>query len=117
MRILLTVDPEIPVPLRFGRAAAMIVPIEWNEPFGIVFAETLSCGTPVISCPHGALPEIVAPGVEGFLEDSMDEACAAASGLRKIYRAAFRKRTEEKLSSAVIAARYVRLYEKRANRR
>ena len=42
-----------------GQAAALIVPIEWNEPFGIVFAEALACGTPVISCPRGALPEIV----------------------------------------------------------
>ncbi len=45
-----------------GEARAMIVPIQWNEPFGIVFAELLACGTPVISCPRGSLTEIVTAG-------------------------------------------------------
>ncbi len=45
-----------------GQAAAMIVPIEWNEPFGIVFAEALACGTPIISCPRGALAGDCAAG-------------------------------------------------------
>ena len=45
-----------------GEARAMVVPIQWDEPFGIVFAEALACGTPVISCPRGSLPEIVRPG-------------------------------------------------------
>src|SRR5262249_47761422 len=58
-----------------GQAAAMVVPIEWDEPFGIVFAEALACGTPVISCPRGALPEIVRPGTDGFLVTSVAEAC------------------------------------------
>jgi glycosyltransferase involved in cell wall biosynthesis len=96
-----------------GQAAAMIVPIEWNEPFGIVFAESLACGTPVISCPHGALPEIVRPGFEGFLVNSVDEACDAVANLDKIDRATCRKRAEEHFSAAVIALRYERLYEDR----
>ena len=45
-----------------GKALALIVPIEWEEPFGIVFIEALACGTPVITCPRGALPEIVRDG-------------------------------------------------------
>ena len=60
-----------------GQAAALIVPIEWNEPFGLVFAEALACGTAIISCPRGALPEIVQPGIEGFLVNSVQEACDA----------------------------------------
>src|SRR6266542_6451456 len=47
-----------------GQASAMLVPVQWEEPFGIVFAEALACGTPVISCPRGALPEIVREGRE-----------------------------------------------------
>ena len=62
-----------------GGAKAMIVPIQWNEPFGIVFAESLACGTPVISCPTGALPEIVRPGIEGFLIESIEEGCEAVA--------------------------------------
>ena len=93
-----------------GEAAAMIVPIEWNEPFGIVFAEALACGTPVISCPRGALPEIVRPGTDGFFVNSVEEACEAVSNLDKIDRAACRKRAEEFFSLPVITAQYERLY-------
>ena len=96
-----------------GQAAAMIVPIEWNEPFGIVFAEALACGAPVISCPRGALPEIVRPGVDGFLVNSVEEACDAVANLNKIDRAACRKRAEQCFSIPVIAAQYERLYEER----
>ena len=96
-----------------GQAAAMIVPIEWNEPFGIVFAEAMACGTPVISCPRGALPEIVVPGVTGFLVNSVEEAFDAVANLSKIDRAACRKRAEEHFSVSVIAAQYERLYEER----
>src|SRR5262249_24404718 len=71
-----------------GEAAAMIVPIEWNEPFGIVFTEALACGTPVISCGRGGLPEIVRPGIDGFLVNSVEEGCDAVINLHKIDRAA-----------------------------
>ena len=93
-----------------GQAAAMIVPIEWNEPFGIVFAEALACGTPVISCPRGALPEIVRPGLDGFLVNSVGEACEAVANLNKISRAVCRKRVEEHFSVSVIADQYEQLY-------
>jgi glycosyltransferase involved in cell wall biosynthesis len=96
-----------------GQAAAMIVPIEWNEPFGIVFAEALACGTPIISCPRGALPEIVRPGIEGFLVKSVEEACEAVASLPKIDRISCRKRVEECFSVPVIATQYERLYEDR----
>src|SRR5262249_30211189 len=93
-----------------GQAAALIVPIEWNEPFGIVFAEALACGTPVISCPRGALPEIVRHGTDGFLVDSIAQACDAVERLDKIDRAACRKRVEQLFSVPVITAQYERLY-------
>jgi glycosyltransferase involved in cell wall biosynthesis len=96
-----------------GQSAAMIVPIEWDEPFGIVFAEAMACGTPIISCPRGALPEIVRPGVEGFLVNTIEEACEAVSRLDQIDRIACRKRAEEAFSAPVIAKAYELLYRER----
>jgi glycosyltransferase involved in cell wall biosynthesis len=99
-----------------GQAAALIVPIEWNEPFGIVFAEALACGTPVISCPRGALPEIVRDGMDGFLASSVDEACNAVASLNKISRVVCRKRAEEYFSRSVISGQYEQLYVERTRR-
>ncbi|MEO1561223.1 MAG: glycosyltransferase [Cyanobacteria bacterium J06632_19] len=94
-----------------GKAAAMIVPIEWEEPFGIVFAEALACGTPVISCPRGALPEIVRNGIEGYLTNSIESAVAAIVNLPNINRRKCRQRVEECFSADVIVDRYEKLYQ------
>lgn len=93
-----------------GAAKAMVVPIRWNEPFGIVFAEALACGTPVISCPTGALPEIVRPGVEGFLIESIEEGCEAVGKIGTIDRAACRRRAVEHFSADAVVTRYLDLY-------
>jgi len=93
-----------------GRAAALLVPIRWDEPFGIVFAEALACGTPVISCPRGALPEIVRDGREGFLAETEDELVGAVGKLPAIDRAACRARVEEAFSAEVVVGRYQQLY-------
>lgn len=93
-----------------GQARAMLVPIQWNEPFGIVFAESLACGTPVISCPRGALPEIVRPGVDGFLINSIEEGCEAVAGAGALDRAACRRQAEEHFSPGAVVARYLDLY-------
>jgi glycosyltransferase involved in cell wall biosynthesis len=93
-----------------GQAAAMIVPIEWSEPFGIVFAEALACGTPVISCTRGALPEIVRQGIDGYLINSIEEACQAVRDLNKIDRANCRQRVEQCFSASVIVDKYEELY-------
>ena len=94
-----------------GEARAMVVPIQWNEPFGIVFAEALACGTPVISCPRGSLPEIVRPGIEGFLIKSIEEGCEAVAKLDTIDRAACRRRAEQEFAPEVIVSRYFELYQ------
>jgi glycosyltransferase involved in cell wall biosynthesis len=93
-----------------GSAKAMVVPIQWDEPFGIVFAESLACGTPVISCPRGALPEIVRSGIEGFLVQSVEDGCQAIRGIGTIDRAACRKRAEEHFSPSAVVARYDAIY-------
>jgi glycosyltransferase involved in cell wall biosynthesis len=91
-------------------AAAMIVPIQWDEPFGIVFAEALACGTPVISCPRGALPEIVRNGIDGFLVNNVEEACRAVNNINQIDRGTCRLRAETSFSARVISGRYEALY-------
>ena len=94
-----------------GQAAALLVPIEWDEPFGIVFAEALACGTPVISCPRGALPEIVHHGVEGFLVHSVEEAVRAIRALPAIDRSACRRQAERLFSTEVMVDAYLKIYE------
>ncbi len=94
-----------------GQAAAMIVPVQWEEPFGIVFVESLACGTPVISCPRGALPEIVRSGREGYLCEMVDELTKAVGLLDGIERRDCRLRVEKDYSAEVVVGRYERLYE------
>ena len=93
-----------------GSAAALVVPIEWEEPFGIVFAEALACGTPVISSPRGALPEIVEPGRTGFLIASVAEGADAVARLGELDRAACRGRAEGEFSTGAVVGRYEALY-------
>jgi glycosyltransferase involved in cell wall biosynthesis len=98
-----------------GRAAALLVPVAWEEPFGIVFAEALACGTPVISSPRGALPEIVEPGREGFLCADVAELANAIRNIPRIRRADCRARAEAHFSSRAMFRRYEQLYERRLN--
>ncbi len=93
-----------------GQAAAMIVPIQWDEPFGIVFAESLACGTPVIATPRGAVPEIIEHGTHGFHIKDVDDGVAAVAKLASIDRALCRERALQRFASDVIAREYVRLY-------
>ena len=100
-----------------GQAAAMIVPIEWDEPFGIVFAEALACGTPVISCPRGAVPEIVRLGIDGFWINSVEEACDAIAQISRIDRSNCRRRVEQYFSASAIVTQYEQLYQQMIQRR
>ena len=93
-----------------GQALAMIVPIEWEEPFGIVFAESLACGTPIISCPRGALPEIVREGVDGYLINSIDEGVDRVHQLQQINRHDCRQRAIACFSSDRIIRQYELIY-------
>lgn len=98
-----------------GRAAAMIVPIRWNEPFGIVFPEALACGTPVITCARGALPEIIEEGRTGFFITGVDDGVAAVQRLAELDRTACRGAAEERFSLATVAPHYLDVYRSLVN--
>jgi len=93
-----------------GCAAALVAPIQWDEPFGIVFAEALAAGTPVITCARGASPEIVEPGQTGFFVSDAAGGAAAVSRLDQIDRLACRRSAEARFSRDVCAEKYVELY-------
>jgi glycosyltransferase involved in cell wall biosynthesis len=98
-----------------GRAVAFLMPIEWEEPFGIVMAEALACGTPVIGTRRGAVPEVVDDGVTGFICDTTEEMAAAVEQLNDIDRTACRKRCERLFSGEAIVGAYEQLYEQHAS--
>jgi glycosyltransferase involved in cell wall biosynthesis len=93
-----------------GRSAALLLPLLWEEPFGIVMAEALACGTPVIGLRRGSLPEIVEDGVNGFVCDSVEEMVSAVGRLPEIDRRNCRRVAEEKFSDRVIVGRYEDIY-------
>ncbi len=93
-----------------GQAAALLMPIEWREPFGIVMAEALACGTPVIGFPLGAVPEVVRDGVNGFLCSNVDEMVQAVGKIGTLSRAACRRDFEERFSDRVLVEQYEALY-------
>lgn len=94
-----------------GSAAALLMPVEWEEPFGIVMAEAFACGTPVIGFARGSVPEVVRDGVTGFLCSSVEGAAEAVRRLDRIERATVRADFEARFSDAAIVAAYERLYE------
>lgn len=95
-----------------SRAAALLVPIRWDEPFGIVFAEALAAGTPVISCARGAVPEIVRHGKTGWLIPEGDAAAGAAAVARlaELDRAACRRDAVDLFSQDRCTDLYLKLY-------
>jgi glycosyltransferase involved in cell wall biosynthesis len=93
-----------------GGAAALLMPIEWDEPFGIVMAEALACGTPVIGFPRGSVPEVIVDGKNGFRCRDIDEAATAAGRLDGIDRVAVRADAERRFGHDAIVDEYERLY-------
>jgi glycosyltransferase involved in cell wall biosynthesis len=93
-----------------GYAAALLMPIEWEEPFGIVMAEAMACGTPVIGFARGSLPEVIREGMNGYLCGTVDEAVSAIGRLDRIDRAAVRSDCEARFSDRAIVDAYELLY-------
>jgi len=93
-----------------GDAAALLFPIDWPEPFGLVLIEAMACGTPVIAWRRGAVEEIVDDGVTGFIVANEDDAVAAICGLAKINRQAVRRTFEQRFTARTMAHNYLELY-------
>jgi glycosyltransferase involved in cell wall biosynthesis len=100
-----------------GNARALLFPIDWPEPFGLVLIEAMACGTPVIAFRAGSVPEIVEEGVTGFIVDDVEQAVAALSRLdgfdRKRCRAAFEARFSDRRMTQAYLQIYQRLLERR----
>ncbi|MCE5255641.1 MAG: glycosyltransferase family 4 protein, partial [Spirochaetaceae bacterium] len=94
-----------------GKAFAMLFPIDWPEPFGLVMIEAMACGTPVIAYRNGSVPEIIDQGRTGFVVTSLDDAVAAARMIPKFNRARCREIFEQRFSARRMATDYVRVYE------
>jgi len=95
-----------------GRARALLFPICWPEPFGLVMIESMACGTPVIAFNCGAVPEILEDGLTGFVVENVDQAVAAVDKLGRLFRPSIRSRFEERFSAGAMAREYVGIYEK-----
>jgi glycosyltransferase involved in cell wall biosynthesis len=93
-----------------GSAAVLLMPVLWEEPFGIVMAEAMACGTPVIGFRRGAVPEVVADGETGFVVDTVADMAAAVGRLPAVSRAACRARVERLYSDTAVTEGYLRLY-------
>jgi len=93
-----------------GSAAALVFPTMFEEPFGIVMAEAMACGTPVVAFARGAVPEVIIEGVNGFACRDEDELVAAVGRLDTISRVAVRADCERRLSADVIVSQYEALY-------
>jgi glycosyltransferase involved in cell wall biosynthesis len=93
-----------------SKAKALLFPIDWPEPFGLVMIESLSCGTPVIAYRHGSVPEIMEDGVTGFIVNSQAEAIRAARDIDLIDRVACRKAFDERFTVKAMTNNYVQIY-------
>ena len=93
-----------------GGADALLFPIDWPEPFGLVMIEAMACGTPVIAYACGSVPEVIEDGRTGFIVRDDAQAIAAVARLASLDRTAIRRRFEERFSATAMATRYIDLY-------
>jgi len=94
-----------------GGAAALLFPICWPEPFGLVMAEALACGTPVLALDHGSVPEVLQDGVTGFIGRTEDDLVAAVRRISELKRADCRSEAENRFSPGAMAEAYEDVYE------
>ena len=91
-------------------ASALLLPIDWPEPFGLVMIEAMACGTPVIAYRRGSVPEIVDDGLSGFIVDDVNEAAAAVAKLDQLDRRAVRRQFEARFTARRMAHDYLAVY-------
>jgi glycosyltransferase involved in cell wall biosynthesis len=104
-------------PAFLGGARALLFPVDWPEPFGLVMIEAMACGTPVIARPCGSVPEVVVDGRTGFLASSLVELAEAVKRLDEIDRAECRRHVERRFTVGRMAEDYERIYRRLAGRR
>lgn len=100
-----------------GGAEALLFPIEWPEPFGLVSIEAMACGTPVVGYSYGALPEVIDEGVTGFVVDGEEQAVDAVHQARNLDRRGVRRGFDRRFSATTMARGYLDLYAERPTRR
>ena len=93
-----------------GDAIALLFTIEWPEPFGLAMIEAMACGTPVIARPYGSVPEIINPGVSGFIEHGVPELAAAVKRAQTLSRAKCREEFERRFTVETMIDNYERVY-------
>jgi len=98
-----------------GGALALLFPIDWPEPFGLVMIEAFACGVPVVAFRGGSVPEIVEDGVTGYVVDSLEDAIEATRAVHQLDRRACRATFERRFSAARMASQYVQLYSRLAS--
>jgi len=94
----------------FGNARALLFPIDWPEPFGLVMIEALACGTPVIAWRCGSVPEVIEHGRTGFVVEDMGQAVEAARRIGEIRRGVCRSVYEQRFTASRMAQRYLEVY-------
>jgi hypothetical protein len=95
-----------------GQARALLFPIDWPEPFGLVMIEALACGTPVIAYGRGSVPEIIEHGRNGFIVCDEEETAQAVARLSQIDRRECRKSFEQRFTVEFMARGYLDIYER-----
>jgi glycosyltransferase involved in cell wall biosynthesis len=95
-----------------GNAYALIFPIDWPEPFGLVMIEAIACGTPVVAYRGGAVPELVEPGHTGFIVESLDDAVQAVRRVAGLSRKRCREVFEQRFTATRMAHDYVQQFER-----
>jgi len=100
-----------------GGASALLFPIDWEEPFGLVMIEAMACGTPVIAYARGSVPEVIDDGVTGFIVRSLAEAVCAVQRLPLLPRARVRARFDSRFTASRMAEDYIDTYRGMARRR
>lgn len=93
-----------------GDALALLFPINWPEPFGLVMIEAMACGTPIIAHRLGSVPEVVEDGLTGFAVDNREQAVRAVAWVERLFRPSIRSRFEERFSARAMAQEYCRIY-------
>jgi glycosyltransferase involved in cell wall biosynthesis len=95
-----------------GEALALIFPIDWPEPFGLVMIEAMAVGTPVIAWRNGSVPEVIEHGRTGLIVDSIEQAIDAVHNVRALNRVLVRRRFERRFAASRMAREYLAVYQR-----